>query len=264
MIAGHDPRDATSLDAPVPPYADALAGDVAGPARRPAARVLRRRASTPTSAPALDRTIAALRDARRRRSSTSRCRTPQLALPAYYLVAPAEASSNLARYDGIRYGTRADAPDLLDLYAQTRGAGFGPEVKRRIMLGTYALRSGYYDAYYKKAQQVRTLIKRDFDQAFAQVDVAADADRRRPPRSAFGAKATPLDMYLGDVFTLSCNLAGLPGHQRAVRPHRATACRSARSSSASRSTRRRCCAPAAAIEAAVGLGDRRPAGRRRA
>jgi aspartyl-tRNA(Asn)/glutamyl-tRNA(Gln) amidotransferase subunit A len=133
-----------------------------------------------------------------------------LALPAYYLVAPAEASSNLARYDGVRYGERAEAKDLLELYMKSRGAGFGPEVKRRIMLGTYALRSGYYDAYYKKAQQVRALIKRDFDKAFHFVDCVL------PPTTptaafAFGAKATPMEMYLGDIFTMSCNLAGLPG-----------------------------------------------------
>jgi aspartyl-tRNA(Asn)/glutamyl-tRNA(Gln) amidotransferase subunit A len=135
----------------------------------------------------------------------------QLALAAYYIVAPAEASSNLARYDGIRFGAAAQgAKDLLDLYRRTRGAGFGAEVKRRIMLGTYALRSGYYDAYYKKAQQVRTLIKRDFDKAFRFCDVVL-TPTTPTPAFAFGAKATPLDMYLADIFTLSCNLAGLPG-----------------------------------------------------
>ena len=133
-----------------------------------------------------------------------------LALPAYYIIAPAEASSNLARYDGIRFGKRAEAQDLLDVYLKTRGAGFGPEVKRRIMLGTYALRSGYYDAYYKKAQQLRALIKKDFDEAWATCDVLLTPTT---PHAAyrFGAKATPMDMYLGDVYTLACNLAGLPG-----------------------------------------------------
>jgi aspartyl-tRNA(Asn)/glutamyl-tRNA(Gln) amidotransferase subunit A len=134
----------------------------------------------------------------------------KLALPAYYIVAPAEASSNLARFDGVRYGLRAEASDLLSLYMKSRGAGFGPEVKRRIMLGTYALRSGYYDAYYKKAQQIRTLIKKDFDEAWKKCDVLLTPTT---PTTAFrfGAKATPLDMYLADVFTLSCNLAGIPG-----------------------------------------------------
>ena len=133
-----------------------------------------------------------------------------LALPAYYLIAPAEASSNLARFDGVRYGQRAAAGDLAEMYARTRGAGFGPEVKRRIMLGTYALRTGYYDAYYRKAQQIRTLIKRDFDRAFRYCD-AILTPTTPTPAFAFGAKATPFDMYMADVFTLSCNLAGLPG-----------------------------------------------------
>jgi aspartyl-tRNA(Asn)/glutamyl-tRNA(Gln) amidotransferase subunit A len=135
------------------------------------------------------------------------------ALPAYYLVATAEASSNLARYDGVRYGSRGgDAGDgLLDMYCKTRGEGFGDEVKRRIMLGTFALRSGYYDAYYRKAQQARALIKRDFDAAFERVDVLLSPTA---PTAAFpiGAKSDdPVSMYLSDVFTLSCNLAGLPG-----------------------------------------------------
>ena len=181
------------------------------------------------------------------------------ALSAYYLIAPAEASSNLARFDGVRYGRRAAASDLTEMYARTRGAGFGPEVKRRIMLGTYALRSGYYDAYYKKAQQIRTLIKRDFDKAFHHVDVVLTPTT---PTAAFrfNSKATPLDMYLADIFTLSCNLAGLPGMsvpcgltvdglpvgvQLMGKPlDEATLLRTAD-----------------VIEAAVGLGNRRPGGR---
>jgi aspartyl-tRNA(Asn)/glutamyl-tRNA(Gln) amidotransferase subunit A len=134
----------------------------------------------------------------------------ELALPAYYVVAPAEASSNLARYDGVRYGARAETTDLLEMYRRTRGDGFGPEVKRRVMLGTYALRSGYYDAYYKKAQQVRALIKRDFDTVFATCDCLLTPTT--PTTAwAFGAKATSFDMYLADIYTLACNLAGLPG-----------------------------------------------------
>ena len=134
----------------------------------------------------------------------------KLALAAYYLIAPAEASSNLARYDGVRYGQRADATDLLDLYCKTRGAGFGREVKRRVMLGTYALRSGYYDAYYKKAQQVRALIKKDFDEAFAKCDCIITPTT---PTTAWklGASISPVDMYRADIYTLACNLAGLPG-----------------------------------------------------
>ncbi len=159
---------------------------------------------------ALDRTVAALKDRGATIVDVSLPHT-HLALAAYYIVAPAEASSNLARYDGIRFGKAAQgAKDLIDLYNRSRGEGFGPEVKRRIMLGTYALRSGYYDAFYKKAQQVRALIKRDFDEAFTQCDVILTPTT---PTAAFkfGAKASPIDMYLGDVFTLSCNLAGLPG-----------------------------------------------------
>jgi aspartyl-tRNA(Asn)/glutamyl-tRNA(Gln) amidotransferase subunit A len=135
------------------------------------------------------------------------------ALPAYYLIAPAEASANLARYDGLRYGGRHDVAGVEDLwehYRQTRGQGFGPEVKRRIMLGTYALSAGYYDAYYLKASQVRTLIRRDFDRALAQCDVLLAPTT---PRTAFrlGELDDPLQMYLQDIFTLALSLAGLPG-----------------------------------------------------
>jgi aspartyl-tRNA(Asn)/glutamyl-tRNA(Gln) amidotransferase subunit A len=133
----------------------------------------------------------------------------EYALPVYYLIAPAEASANLARYDGVRYGLRVDeSGDLIQMYKDTRGRGFGAEVKRRIMLGTYALSAGYYDAYYLKAQKVRTLIKGDFDAAFEQVDVIVAPTS---PTTAFriGEKADdPLQMYLMDVFTLSMNLAG--------------------------------------------------------
>ena len=134
-----------------------------------------------------------------------------LALPVYYLIAPAEASANLARYDGIRYGLSEPGESLWETYRRTRGEGFGPEVKRRIMLGTYALSAGYYDAYYLKAQQVRTLIKQDFDLALAEVDVIACPTS---PTTAFriGEKADdPLSMYLSDIFTLSLNLAGICG-----------------------------------------------------
>ena len=259
VIAGHDPRDATSLDAPVPPYSEQLGAGVAG-LKIGLPREYFGGELEAGVREGLDRTIAALRDRGALLVEVSLPHT-ELALPAYYLVAPAEASSNLARYDGIRYGMRVDAQDRLDLqalYARTRGAGFGPEVKRRIMLGTYALRAGYYDAYYKKAQQVRTLIKRDFDEVFTQVDLLLTPTA---PTAAFpfGARATPLEMYLGDIFTLSCNLAGLPGlsvpcgltaeglpvgAQLLGKPlDEATLLRAA-----------------AAIAAAVGLGDRRPTG----
>ncbi|OGS21179.1 MAG: aspartyl/glutamyl-tRNA amidotransferase subunit A [Elusimicrobia bacterium RIFOXYA2_FULL_39_19] len=136
----------------------------------------------------------------------------EYAVAVYYIIAPSEASANLARYDGIRYGYRSnDAIDLMEMYKKTRGAGFGPEVKRRIMLGTYALSSGYYDAYYAKAQKVRTLIKKDFDDVYKKVDVIVTPTTATPPFK-FGEKTDdPLQMYLSDIFTISCNLAGLPG-----------------------------------------------------
>jgi aspartyl-tRNA(Asn)/glutamyl-tRNA(Gln) amidotransferase subunit A len=131
-------------------------------------------------------------------------------LSAYYLIAPAEASSNLARYDGVRYGRREEGTDITEMYLRTRSAGFGPEVKRRIMLGTYALSAGYYDAYYGKAQQVRTLIIRDFDAAYEHFDVLL-APTAPSTAFALGAKtADPLTMYLNDVCTIPSNLAGHP------------------------------------------------------
>ncbi|MEZ5924697.1 MAG: Asp-tRNA(Asn)/Glu-tRNA(Gln) amidotransferase subunit GatA [Hyphomicrobiaceae bacterium] len=135
----------------------------------------------------------------------------KLALPAYYIVAPAEASSNLARYDGVRYGLRVPGKDVVDMYENSRAAGFGPEVKRRIMIGTYVLSAGYYDAYYLKAQKVRTLIKQDFDQAFEEVDALLTP---ATPSAAFPLKsmsADPIQMYLNDIFTVTVNMAGLPG-----------------------------------------------------
>jgi aspartyl-tRNA(Asn)/glutamyl-tRNA(Gln) amidotransferase subunit A len=132
-------------------------------------------------------------------------------LAAYYLIAPAEASSNLARYDGVKYGLRVPgARDIVDMYSKTRAAGFGAEVKRRVMLGTYALSAGYYDAYYGKAQRVRTLVRRDFQQAFERVDLLVAPTT---PNVAFkmGEKEDPLQMYLNDILTIPVNLSGLPG-----------------------------------------------------
>jgi aspartyl-tRNA(Asn)/glutamyl-tRNA(Gln) amidotransferase subunit A len=258
VIAGVDARDATSLDVPVPTYTAAITGDVKGlrvgiPHEFFAATI------DDEIRAAIEKAKAALVERGAKLVEISLPNT-QHALSAYYIVAPAEASSNLARYDGIRFGKSASgAKNLMDLYTRSRGQGFGVEVKRRIMLGAYALRSGYYDAYYKKAQQVRTLIKQDFDRAFAQVDVVLTPVT---PTNAFklNSKATPLDMYLGDIFTLSCNLAGLPGMsvpcgltvdnlpigvQLLGKPlDEATLLRTG-----------------AAIEAAVGLGERRPGSR---
>jgi aspartyl-tRNA(Asn)/glutamyl-tRNA(Gln) amidotransferase subunit A len=206
-IAGVDERDSTSIDAPVPRYTEALGQGVAGLRIGVPAEYFPAELDGETRA-AADRALDALRDAGATIVPVSLPHT-KYALPTYYLLAPAEASSNLSRYDGVRYGLRVPADgktSLLDMYRQTRGAGFGPEVKRRIMIGTYALSAGYY----KKAQQVRALIKRDFDLAFEAVDLVL-APVTPTPAFEIGAKASPVDMYLGDVFTLSCNLAGLPG-----------------------------------------------------
>jgi aspartyl-tRNA(Asn)/glutamyl-tRNA(Gln) amidotransferase subunit A len=209
VICGADPHDATSLEEPVPEFRKALTGDIAGLRVGIPAEYFSGAIDDEVRS-AVQRAAAILQEKGAELIDISLPHT-ELALPAYYVVAPAEASSNLARYDGIRFGKAAEgARDLLDLYQRSRGEGFGPEVKRRIMLGTYALRSGYYDAYYKKAQQIRALIKRDFDKAWQHVDVVLTPTT---PTAAFrfGAKSNPVDMYLADVFTLSCNLAGLPG-----------------------------------------------------
>jgi aspartyl-tRNA(Asn)/glutamyl-tRNA(Gln) amidotransferase subunit A len=148
------------------------------------------------------------------RSSTSRLPHTKYALPAYYIVAPAEASSNLARYDGVRYGLRVDGGSITEMYEKTRAEGFGDEVKRRVMIGTYVLSAGYYDAYYLRAQKVRTLIKRDFETVF---DAGVDAILTpATPSAAFGIAdqelhADPVKMYLNDIFTVTVNMAGLPG-----------------------------------------------------
>jgi aspartyl-tRNA(Asn)/glutamyl-tRNA(Gln) amidotransferase subunit A len=209
VIAGHDPRDSTSVDLPVPDYLAALTGDVHG-LRIGVPREYFLEGIQPEVEAAVRDAIALLAGLGAEILPVSLPHT-EYALPAYYLIAPAEASANLARYDGIRYGLSLAGDDLLDSYRQTRGQGFGPEVKRRIMLGTYALSAGYYDAYYLKACQVRTLIRRDFEQAWQQCDLLAAP---ATPTTAFkiGEKAgDPLQMYLADVFTLALSLAGLCG-----------------------------------------------------
>jgi aspartyl-tRNA(Asn)/glutamyl-tRNA(Gln) amidotransferase subunit A len=208
-IAGHDPRDSTSVDAPVPDYWAALTGDVRG-VRVGVPReyfIEGMQVEVEAAVRAGVGTLAAL-GAEIREVSLPHT---DYALPVYYLIAPAEASANLARYDGVRYGLRAESGSLDKMYRTTRGQGFGPEVKRRIMLGTYALSAGYYDAYYLKAQKARTLIKVDFDRAFEEVDVILGPTS---PSTAFpiGERIDdPLQMYLSDVFTLSMNLAGICG-----------------------------------------------------
>jgi aspartyl-tRNA(Asn)/glutamyl-tRNA(Gln) amidotransferase subunit A len=207
-IAGHDPRDATSLEVPVPHYADAVARPVAGLTVGIPGEYFEQ-CPEPVRQIVLD----AVEELRRAGARTVPIRLPHTdyGIAAYYIIATAEASSNLARYDGVRYGLRVDADSLQSMYMQTRAAGFGAEAKRRIMLGTYVLRAGYYDAYYLRAQKVRTLIQNDFKTAFESCDVIATPTA---PNVAFklGEKLSdPLQMYLNDVFTIPCNLAGLPG-----------------------------------------------------
>jgi aspartyl-tRNA(Asn)/glutamyl-tRNA(Gln) amidotransferase subunit A len=210
VIAGPDPRDQTSVDRPAPAPPDLAEGNLAG-VRVGVPWPLVERGVDPDVSASFQ---AALRRLAERGATIVDLELPhaRYAIPVYYLIATAEASSNLARYDGVRYGFRAHPPDgtLGSMYRETRRRGFGPEVKRRIMLGTYALSAGYYEAYYRKAQQVRTLIRRDYELAFARADVVA---LPTSPTAAFrlGEKLDdPLQMYLADVFTVSAGLAGLP------------------------------------------------------
>ena len=213
-MAGHDPKDSTSADLPVPDFEAALTGDIRG-------KVIGipkeyRMDGMPSEIEALwARGIEMLRDAGAEVRDISLPHT-KYALPAYYVIAPAEASSNLARYDGVRYGHRAklaQGDGITEMYEKTRAEGFGPEVQRRVMVGTYVLSAGFYDAYYNRARKVRALIKRDFEQAFAAgVDAILTP---ATPSAAFGlgemSDADPIQMYLNDVFTVTVNLAGLPG-----------------------------------------------------
>ena len=210
VLAGHDPRDATSLDAPVPDYGVHLDDGVAG---------LRVGVVEEAFGEGVEPGVGASVRAAVERLAALGAEVGEVALPhatyalsAYYLIAPSECSSNLARYDGVRYGLRAEGAhtDSIEMMFQTRGQGFGPEVKRRIMLGTYALSAGYYDAYYGQAQKVRTLVIRDYETAFERFDILVSPTS---PTTAFriGEKADdPMAMYLNDIFTIPANLAGVP------------------------------------------------------
>jgi aspartyl-tRNA(Asn)/glutamyl-tRNA(Gln) amidotransferase subunit A len=210
-MAGHDPKDTTSVDRPVPAYEAAIGKSIKGMKIG-----LPKEYRVDGMAEEIDELWGQgaqwLQAAGAEIVEVSLPHT-KYALPAYYIVAPAEASSNLARYDGVRYGLRVPARDIVDMYQRTRAEGFGKEVRRRIMIGTYVLSAGYYDAYYLRAQKVRTLIKRDFENVFARgVDaILAPAT----PSAAFGigekGAADPVEMYLNDVFTVTVNMAGLPG-----------------------------------------------------
>jgi aspartyl-tRNA(Asn)/glutamyl-tRNA(Gln) amidotransferase subunit A len=208
-IAGHDPADSTSADLPVPDYRSRLDGDLRG-VRLGVAREYTVDGMEPGVERAVRAAVDRLAELGAELVDVSLPHT-EYALPTYYITAPAEASANLARYDGVKYGMVVEAPTLRETYERTRGEGFGPEVKRRIMLGTYALSAGYYDAYYVKAQKVRTLIKRDFDEAWTKVDAIVAPTS---PTVAFpiGARTEdPYQMYLSDVFTIPANMAGIPG-----------------------------------------------------
>jgi aspartyl-tRNA(Asn)/glutamyl-tRNA(Gln) amidotransferase subunit A len=210
-MAGHDPKDSTSADIPVPDFAAACARGVKG--LRIGVPKEYRLDGMPAEIEALwQQGLAWLREQGAETVEISLPHT-KYALPTYYIVAPAEASSNLARYDGVRFGLRVaeQGSDLRDLYERTRAEGFGAEVRRRILIGTYVLSAGYYDAYYLKAQKIRALIKRDFDEAFGKVDAIVTP---ATPSAAFGMdekQDDPVKMYLNDVFTVTANLAGLPG-----------------------------------------------------
>jgi aspartyl-tRNA(Asn)/glutamyl-tRNA(Gln) amidotransferase subunit A len=210
VMASHDPKDSTSVDLPVPDYEASLEASVAG-LRVGIPKEYRLEGAPPEIDELWNRGEEWLRAQGAETVEVSLPHT-KYALPAYYIVAPAEASSNLARYDGVRYGHRAEGiADLMGLYERTRAEGFGAEVKRRIMIGTYVLSAGYYDAYYLRAQKVRTLIARDFAQAFERCDVLL-TPATPSPAFAIGAKTgDPVSMYLNDIFTVTVNLAGLPG-----------------------------------------------------
>ncbi len=209
VIAGHDEYDSTSANVEIPDFISHLTGDVKGLK----IAVPREYLGEGVDQDVKDRVMEALKVLESMGAEWEEVSLPhtEYAVPTYYLIAPSEASSNLARYDGVRYGVRADnAENLIEMYKETRSQGFGAEVKRRIMLGTYALSSGYYDAYYKKAQQVRTLIKQDFEKIFEKYDVVIGPTA---PTSAFklGSQIDdPLTMYMNDILTIPVNLAGLP------------------------------------------------------
>ncbi|MGB6388961.1 MAG: amidase family protein, partial [Methyloceanibacter sp.] len=208
-MASHDPKDTTSVDVPVPDYEAALKQGVKG-----LTIGIPKEYRVDGMAAEIDalwqQGVKWLEEAGAKIVPVSLPHT-KYALPSYYILAPAEASSNLARYDGVRYGLREPGKDVLSLYENTRAAGFGEEVKRRILIGTYVLSAGYYDAYYLKAQKVRSLIKRDFDQAFGQVDVILTPTTPSPAFAIGEKSGDPVQMYLNDIFTVTVNMAGLPG-----------------------------------------------------
>jgi aspartyl-tRNA(Asn)/glutamyl-tRNA(Gln) amidotransferase subunit A len=211
VISGYDPKDSTSIDKPVPDYRAALSGDIKGLRIGIPKEYHTSNGVSEDVLSAVQNAMNVYKDAGAELVDISlpHC---QYAVAAYYLIAPAEACSNLARYDGVKYGLRdKESASLIDMYRNTRSKGFGPEVQRRILLGTYALSAGYYDAYYKKASQIRTLIKNDFMQAFDACDIILSPVTPTPAFKIGENTDDPLTMYLSDIFTLSANLAGIPG-----------------------------------------------------
>ena len=209
VIAGADDRDSTNVPEPVPDYSAALSGDVKG---------LRIGLPREYQVEGLDPEVKAVTDAAVKQLEALGAEVKEITLPhteyaiaTYYIIATAEASANLARFEGVRYGARLDGADPEEMNRKTRGAGFGEEVKRRIILGTYVLSSGYYDAYYLRAQKVRTLIRQDFLKAFEEVDLIASPTTPTPAFKIGEKAGDPLQMYLSDIYTISCNLAGLCG-----------------------------------------------------
>jgi aspartyl-tRNA(Asn)/glutamyl-tRNA(Gln) amidotransferase subunit A len=208
-IAGHDPKDSTSVAEPVPDYLDRLGREIKG-VKIGVPREFFGAGLDPEVEAAVQAALQTLGELGAELIEVTLPHT-EYAVATYYVVAVAEASSNLARYDGVKYGFRANGQNLLDMYAQTRAQGFGAEVRRRIMLGTYTLSAGYYEAYYKKASQVRALIRRDFDAAFEHCQVIATPVSPTPAFRLGEKIDDPLTMYLSDIFTISANLGGIPG-----------------------------------------------------
>jgi len=211
VIAGHDRRDSTSLDLPVPDYLAAVDRPVKGLRVGLPKEYYEGDGLSPEVRAAVEKALEALTDQGAAVVEVSLPHT-SFALSAYYLIAPAEASSNLARYDGVRYGHRAEgASGLIEMMSRTRAEGFGDEVKRRVMIGAYALSAGYYEAFYGKAQKVRTLIRDDFTKAFETADVLLTPTSPTPAFRLGEKTGDPLTMYLSDIYTIPCNLAGIPG-----------------------------------------------------
>ncbi len=210
VIAGHDPKDSTSATEPVPDLGRLAPADPGSITIGIPREYIETEGIDPDVRKAFSLATNLFAESGAKVKEISLAHTPY-AVATYYIIAPAEASSNLARYDGVKYGFRAgDARDLMEMYAKTRSTGFGPEVKRRILLGTYALSAGYYDAYYRKASQVRTLIYRDFESAFAECDLVLAPVSPSPACRLGEMTGDPLKMYLSDIFTLPANLAGIP------------------------------------------------------